>query len=85
MVAALLNADGKKIGDLPTVQNSSKKTPCIICGEPGEEHHFAPRIVADAFGDDWEKWPTAFLCIKHHLLWHRVVTPHLNEDKKHNV
>lgn len=49
---------------------------CCVCGAAGVElHHFAPRSLAAHFGDEWHNWPTAYLCVTHHRLWHEIVTP----------
>lgn len=66
-----------KIEDIPVAEDYSQDHPCVICGEPGEWHHFAPQAWAEEFGDDWRLWPGAYLCIKHHQQWHRIVTPSL--------
>lgn len=68
---------GSVIDDIPLVADYSDQQACIICGEPGEWHHFAPQALSLAFGDDWLKWPCAPLCVRHHRLWHDTVTPNL--------
>ena len=41
---------------------------CAKCGQRGaEEHHWAPKAI---FGDDADKWPTDYLCVKCHNEWH---------------
>lgn len=64
---------GINIDDIPVVMDYRGER-CAVCGELGAEyHHWAPRHL---FGDaDAEKWPGAYLCQKHHTLWHRIVTP----------
>ena len=48
--------------------------PCFVCGDQFTElHHFAPRYLFP----DWDKWPTCYLCIKHHHEWHDRVTPYM--------
>jgi len=81
-----LEAQGNTLEEIPTVGDYSGLQPCVICGEPGEIHHWAPQALQEAFGEEWIKWPTAPLCLKHHRLWHRVVTPalvyHNNTEKR---
>ena len=66
-----------KVTDLEIIADYSADHPCIICGRPGEDHHWAPQALAKNFGDDWPLWPMAYLCKEHHDLWHRTVTPYL--------
>jgi hypothetical protein len=55
------------------VANDYRIDKCVVCGEVGTEyHHFAPKHL---FHDEADKWPTAYLCKKHHDQWHRLVTP----------
>lgn len=68
------------LDDIPIVHDYSSATPCVICGEPGEMHHWAPRAYQARFGDDWVLWPMAPLCQRHHHLWHTIVTPDLLFD-----
>lgn len=75
--AQLKRLYGATLDQIPAVEDYSGEHPCVICGAPGEVHHWAPRAYKDEFGDDWWDWPTAPLCRKHHRLWHRVVTPEL--------
>lgn len=70
-----------KIDTIPLVADYSVEQPCIICGKPGEYHHWAPQCLADAFGEDWGRWPGAALCVFHHRLWHDTVTPELSRIK----
>lgn len=65
------------IEDVPIIKDESEERPCIICGAPGEYHHWAPQALSGAFGHEWVRWPGAWLCMYHHRLWHRVVTPML--------
>ena len=67
------------IDDIPIIADYSDRTPCVICGEPGQNHHFAPQAWSDRFGPEWHLWPCAYLCAKHHKLWHGVVTPGLTK------
>lgn len=51
---------------------------CVVCGKKGAElHHFAPQSLKEYFGENWCKWPTAYLCVMCHRLWHSAVTPHM--------
>jgi hypothetical protein len=53
----------------------STETRCCVCGETGAQlHHFAPRSLADYFGNEWHSWPTVYLCQEHHRQWHEIVT-----------
>lgn len=63
--------------DVPIIEDYRDRQPCCICGEPGQYHHWSPQALHGQFGDDWYKWPGAYLCPFHHRLWHRVVTPTL--------
>jgi len=78
LVAHRLEKQGATIDDIPAIADHSDATPCIICGEPGEVHHWAPQAYRDEFGDDWWAYPTAHLCDYHHKQWHKIVTPQLN-------
>lgn len=84
IVAKRLAKQGNTIDDIPNVADNSDATPCIICGEPGEVHHWAPQAYELEFGEDWWSYPTCSLCKHHHDQWHRIVTPGLlggrNED-----
>jgi hypothetical protein len=41
--------------------------PCERCGKAGSErHHWAPRSLFE----DADKWPTSYLCGRHHRQWH---------------
>lgn len=71
----------KSIVDIPTLDDYSTNAPCVVCGEPGEWMHWAPQALADAFGDEWAKWPQDPLCVKHHRLWHDTVWPGRNGTK----
>jgi hypothetical protein len=72
----------RTIEDIPVVSDYSETSPCIICGGPSESHHWAPRALSDAFGDDWDKWPQAPLCVRHHRMWHDIVTPNLGKHRE---
>lgn len=85
-----INAEFKKgqrtenstIDSIPTIKDSSNMNPCIICGAPGEEHHWAPQAYKSDFGKEWMSWPTSSLCLEHHRQWHNIVTPSLVTHKK---
>ena len=85
-----INAEFKKnihtkdstIYNIPTINDSSGDNPCIICGGPGENHHWAPQAYESDFGVEWIAWPTAALCLEHHRQWHNIVTPTLGNHKK---
>lgn len=54
--------------------------PCAVRGCEDTEtqrHHWAPQKMAPAFGPDWDRWPTVYLCKYHHRQWHDIVTPAL--------
>jgi hypothetical protein len=55
--------------------NRTQNPPCQVCGQFGTElHHWAPR---EAFGDEADHWPTAWLCPECHSHWHRRVSRHV--------
>jgi hypothetical protein len=63
--------------ELPVI-NEYASEPCIICGKVHTEyHHWAPQKLRDSFGEEWPKWPGAYLCRPHHIEWHHIVTPWL--------
>lgn len=72
-----LTKQGATFEDIPIVADYSDMQPCVVCGAPGEVHHWAPEAMAELFGADWTDWPTSPLCVKHHHLWHQIVTPSL--------
>jgi hypothetical protein len=72
-----LAKQGTRIDQIPLLDDYSDRQPCIICGAPGEWHHWAPQSMSENFAPDWFKWPGAYLCREHHMLWHHVVTPEL--------
>lgn len=76
-VATFLRTWGKNIDDIPVARDYTGQTACVICGKPGDYHHWAPQKWARHFGSDWYVWPGAYLCQEHHALWHRIVTPAL--------
>jgi len=65
------------IDDIPVVKDHRGDCQCVICGEPAEVHHWAPQALREAFGEEWELWPWAALCVGHHRQWHDIVTPGL--------
>jgi len=81
-----LERQGKKIEDVPVIEDYSTLTPCVICSNPGEFHHWAPQAYESDFGVEWTAWPTAALCLEHHRQWHSIVTPtlvnHKTKDQK---
>lgn len=81
-VRALLQKYDTEIDDVPVITDYSDSCPCIVCGNPGEWHHWAPQSMAHLFGNDWMRWPTAPLCPEHHRLWHDLVTPNLRRLPK---
>ncbi len=63
---------------LPVVVTAEPNPPCAVCGEqPTTNHHWLPRHIAKAAGLVADDWPQAYLCHKHHMEWHRHVTPGL--------
>jgi hypothetical protein len=74
---------GKTIDDLPIVADYTHESePCLICGARDTEfNHWLPQMFAERSDvqPDWQVWQNvgAPLCHKHHLLWHRVVTPYM--------
>lgn len=48
---------------------------CVVCGDRNcELHHWAPRHL---FGEECEKWPKDYLCVKCHARWHELLTPNM--------
>lgn len=63
---------------LPIVAAVYLNPPCAVCGEqPTTNHHWLPRALANKAGLNCEAWPQAYLCHKHHMEWHGLVTPGL--------
>lgn len=63
---------------LVVVDSGYHNPPCEVCGEqPTTNHHWLPRHIARAAGLAADEWPQAYLCHKHHMEWHRLVTPGL--------
>lgn len=69
------------INDIPIFKNHMDVAhACVICGEPaGEYHHWMPQMMShrDDVLPDWPQWECqgAYLCKRHHDLWHDLVTP----------
>jgi hypothetical protein len=62
--------------DILPIEKDDRKECCVVCGELGTHyHHWAPRHL---FGDEADKWPGAFLCVKHHVHWHKLLTPKMS-------
>jgi hypothetical protein len=79
IILGILRKWGKVLKDLPIAEDRSSDTPCVVCGAPGEYHHWAPSAWNIRFGEEWNKWPCSYLCPKHHHLWHAIVTPTLTK------
>ena len=63
----------KTLADVPYIGGAIDVHACAICGCPHTElHHFAPQEYRDSF-DNWQEWPTAYLCPTHHTQWHELV------------
>lgn len=55
------------------------------CDEVGcDEHHFAVRALFTSAGhaDLVDRYPRAWLCHKHHMLWHDIITPGLLRGRR---
>lgn len=76
IIERALERQGIKVENIYVVGDDSHSTPCIICGAPGEWHHWAPQALSHHLGE-WPHWPCAYLCRHHHLQWHKAVTPAL--------
>jgi hypothetical protein len=72
-----LQARNIQPNEIPIIADYSHETPCVICGEPGELHHWAPQALNNQGGEEWHRYPTEYLCRYHHRLWHMIVTPEL--------
>lgn len=62
-------ASAFNLDELPIIDDYRENNPpCSVCDKSGTEyHHFAPRNV---FGAEADRWPGAWLCVKHHREWH---------------
>lgn len=64
--------------NLPLVASAYQNPPCEVCGAlPTTNHHWFPRHIASGAGLSCDAWPQSYLCHKHHMEWHRLVTPGL--------
>ena len=71
---------GVNVDRLPVIENYSSLFQCAVCGELGAElHHWAPRYI---FDDLAEKYPQSYLCHKHHMIWHELMTPEMNRRQR---
>ena len=63
----------KELGrEPPEIRRSIDRPACEVCGAIGaEKHHWAPWSI---FGDEFERWPTSFLCQRCHATWHQRMT-----------
>ena len=69
----IVGRHGKTLADVPFIGGPLGIPACAICGAPHTElHHFAPQEYRDSF-DNWQEWPTAYLCPRHHTQWHELV------------
>jgi len=72
-----LSQDDWHPSEFPLLEDRTiNAVPCERCGSSGgtEEHHWAPEHLFD----DFDEWPTSFLCVPCHKYWHNVVTPHMS-------
>lgn len=72
-----LSQDDWHPSEFPLIEDRTiSSVPCERCGERGgtEEHHWAPEHLFD----DFDEWPTSFLCRPCHTYWHRIVTPNMS-------
>ena len=71
-----LEQRGVCLADLEAVAESEHVEPCGVCGtlKGSELHHWAPESLDDWF-EEPHRWPTVWLCPRHHDEWHRIVTP----------
>lgn len=68
------------IEELPLLKDHSGGDPCAICGATATEYnHFMPQAFKDDpdIALDWAEWDRlgAWLCDRHHKLWHAKVAP----------
>jgi hypothetical protein len=62
--------DGATARGAPIVQVNTPVASCARCGAPSVElHHWAPRSLFD----DFDLWPTAWLCRACHERWHDLM------------
>jgi hypothetical protein len=68
------------IGEVPLLKDNTGDEPCAICGAAATEYnHFMPQVFKNDpdIASDWTEWDRlgAWLCDKHHKLWHVKVAP----------
>ena len=68
------------IGELPLIKDLSGGEPCVICGATSTEYnHFMPQAFKGDpdIAPEWAEWDRlgAWLCDRHHRLWHAKVAP----------
>jgi hypothetical protein len=60
----------EQIDALPII-SADEPVNCVKCGSLGAElHHWAPRAI---FGNEADQWPTDYLCLPCHRLWHDTI------------
>ena len=65
---------------LPVVDTGYRNEPCAVrgCSETFTEYqHWLPQALDEQIGEVADDWPGAYLCRRHHMLWHGLVTPGL--------
>jgi len=80
----IIEGSGYVIDEIRIKEDYSNQTPCIICGEPGEFHHWMPQAFIKEYSLN-SKWYRIgdFLCHHHHVdIWHDIVTPGLVPKKE---
>jgi hypothetical protein len=81
LVNELIAKHGATIANIPILSDyRDPQQPCAICGEYGTEYnHWMPQMLAERedVAPEWPRWADmgAYLCRKHHILWHDLVTP----------
>jgi hypothetical protein len=81
MVIDALTQRGHVVDDVPILHNyTTGSQPCAVCGNQDTEYnHWLPQMLADKpdVRDEWAAWSQqgAYLCRRHHNLWHNLVTP----------
>jgi hypothetical protein len=68
------------IGELPLIKDHGGGEPCAICGATATEYnHFMPQAFKGDpdIAPEWSEWDRlgAWLCDRHHRLWHDKVAP----------
>lgn len=66
--------DRVQVDDLSIIaDNRRPERACAHCGALGtEQHHWAPWHLFE----DADSWPTSYLCVPCHRLWHRTIVGH---------